>query len=185
MKARLCRTAITPFLFSAVLFAAENNTSAERPSPEMAKVANALAGNWNNTETMERGEFFPNGGERKGVSSCRLSSGDVSLICEGDSDGSAGPLHHLIVIWWDGNANVYRFFTCFQDGAESNCRVRGTAHWEGNDFVNDYSEDANGKSMKMRDSFVKITHESHVLVAAIEDSDGHMKTLITTRSTRR
>jgi len=63
--------------------------------------------------------------------------------------------------------------------------MRGTAHWEGDVFVNDYTEDVKGKPVKMRDSFVDITPNSHTLIAAVETADGKLKTLITTRSTRR
>jgi hypothetical protein len=62
-----------------------------------------------------------------------MASGGAMLVMEGHSDGSAGPLSYLIVIWWDKAAQRYGFFTCFKD-AESGCQVRGTAgtaHWEG------------------------------------------------------
>ncbi len=37
-------------------------------SPEMSKLAKALAGDWDTTETMVRSEFFPDGGSRHGHS---------------------------------------------------------------------------------------------------------------------
>src|SRR5713101_988477 len=153
-------------------------------SPEMSRLAQALAGDWNNVETIERSQSFPKGAGRTGTSHCSLTTGGVTLLCEGNSDGSAGKLSHLIVIWWDKNAQVYGFFTCFRDWG-SGCQVRGTAHWEGDVFVNDYTENIKGEPTKMRDSFIDITPNSHTLVAAVETPDGKMKTLITTRSTRR
>ena len=187
MNALVLRTIGVSLLFPSLAFAGAKNTSrtAGAVSPEMVRLADALVGHWKNVETMERSKFFPTGGERTGLSSCRLATGGTNLVCEGDSNGSAGPLHHLIVIWWDRPARVYRFFTCFQEGKESSCKVRGTAHWEGDDFVNDYAEQVDGKTVKMRDSFIHIRPDSHVLVAAIEDSPGHLTTVITTRSTRR
>ncbi|SRR5258708_1360198 len=174
-------------LFSSLTFAQEKATAraAESVSPEMEKLAKALAGDWNNAETMEHGEFFPNGGERRGTSHCALETGGTVLLCTGQSDGSAGKLNHTIVIWWDQNAKLYGFFICFKDNGDSGCKVRGTAHWEGADFVNDYTEDVNGRETKARDSFIEITPKSHTLTAAIESADRKMKTLITTRSTRR
>jgi hypothetical protein len=41
-------------------------------SPEMKRLAKALAGDWNTTETMEHSELFPNGGSRHGVARVRL-----------------------------------------------------------------------------------------------------------------
>ncbi len=153
-------------------------------SPEMSRLDQALAGDWNNVETMERSEFFPQGGGRLGTSHCGLTTGGVTLVCEGNSDGSAGKLSHLTVIWWDKKAKLYGFFICFRDRG-SGCEIRGTAHWEGDVFANDYAENIKGKPTKMRDSFIEITANAHTLVAAIEGGDGKMKTLITTRSTRR
>src|SRR5258708_24290316 len=67
-------------------------------SPEMSRLDQALAGDWNNVETMERSEFFPQGGGRLGTSHCGLTTGGVTLVCEGNSDGSAAkrlPFTHL------------------------------------------------------------------------------------------
>ena len=153
-------------------------------NPEMARVAKALAGDWNTTESMEKSLFFPNGGSRHGIAHVRLTAGGTTLVDEVNSDGSAGPLHGLVVIWWESDAKAYRFFTCFND-AKSPCKVRGTAHWEGDTFVNDYEEIVDGKVTKFRDSFIHITPNSHSLVAAMDIGDGSMKTLITTTSARR
>lgn len=158
--------------------------TAETPSPEMEKLAKAFVGDWDNTETMERSEYFPNGGGRSGTSHWRLGVGGTTIIGEGHSDGSVGPLHHLILIWWDKKAKVYDYFVCFKDTGSS-CLIRGTAHWEGNDFVNDYDVVEHGKTVKWRDSFVQITRTSYTLIAARQQDDGTMKTLITTRSKRR
>ncbi|SRR6266567_3433607 len=152
--------------------------------PEMTRLANALAGDWNNVESMESSEWFPNGGERKGTSHCGVGTGGTTLICQGDSDGSAGRLDHLIVIWWDKDTNLYRFFTCFKDRG-SGCEIRGTGHWQADTFVNDYTENVKGKQKRMRDSFIDITANSHTLIEAIEIGDRNMLTLITTKSSRR
>jgi hypothetical protein len=152
-------------------------------SPEMERIAKAFSGDWNTTESMERSEFFPNGGGRSGMSHWRLGVGGTTLTGEGHSDGSVGPLNYLITIWWDKNTKLYYFFTCFKDTGSS-CRIRGTAHWEGDIFVNDYEAIEHGKTVKWRDSFVQITPTSHTLIAACDAGDGTMKTLITTKATR-
>src|SRR5215469_6132759 len=53
--------------------------------------------------------------------------------------------------------NTYGFFACFKDSGDADCKVRGTAHWEGDVFVNDYTEEVDSKPTKFRDSFVEIT----------------------------
>ena len=177
---------LIPAVFSFCLLFAQGlgSTHSITPAPEMARLAQAFVGDWNNVETMEPGPRWPHGAERRGTSHCELSTGGTTLICQGSSDGSAGKLDHFIVIWWDNARKLYGFFVCFKDWG-AGCESRGTAHWEGDIFVNDYTENINGKPTKMRDSFTDITPNSHTLIAAIETTDGKMKTLITSRSTRR
>ncbi len=181
------RLAILTVAFSCIACAqtpSNPDATASSASSEMAKLAQALTGDWSNVETMERSERFPKGAGRHGTSHCELNTGGVTLTCQGSSDGSAGRLDHLTVIWWDDHRKLYGFFICFKDWG-SGCEVRGTAHWESDVFINDYTENVKGKQTKMRDSWIDITPNSHTLVAAIETADGKMKTLITTRSTRR
>jgi hypothetical protein len=62
--------------------------------------------------------------------------------------------------------------------------MRGTAHWEGDSFVNDYEQTVKGKKSAWRDTFT-FTPTSHTLVAAMDVGNGTMLTLITTKATRR
>jgi hypothetical protein len=151
----------------------------------MERLANALVGDWDTTETMERGELFPNGGSRHGIIHARLAAGGAggtTLIYEVHSDGSAGKLDGMLVIWWDEDVRLYRLFICFNN--PNPCKMRGTAHWNGDSFVNDYEETIKGKKTSCRDSFA-FTPKSHTLVAAMQGEGGVMQTLITTRATRR
>ena len=155
----------------------------DSPTPEMARLAKVLEGDWKTTETMERSQLFPSGGSRDGVVHARLAAGGTTLIYEVHSDGSAGALDGMLVIWWDKGAGLYRLFICFNN-PRNPCKMRGTAHWDGDTFINDYEETVNGKATQWRDSFT-FGAESHVLVAAMDVGHGTMKTLITTRATRR
>jgi len=149
----------------------------------MDRLAQALVGDWNTTETMERSEIFPNGGSRHGVVHVRLAAGGTTLLYEVHSDGPAGKLEGMLVIWWDKGASLYRLFVCFNNPAHP-CKMRGSAHWDGETFVNDYEEIVNGNKTSWRDSF-SFTPTSHTLVAAVNAGKGKMKVLITTKATRR
>ena len=83
------------------------------------------------------------------MSHWRLAIGGTTPIDEGHSDGTAGPLDHLLLFWWDKEAKTYRLFVCFKDQGSA-CRVGGTAHWEGDTFVNDYEETVHGKLTEKR-----------------------------------
>ena len=149
----------------------------------MERLAHALLGDWSTTETMEHGELFPNGGSRHGKVHSRLDAGGTTLIYEVHSDGTAGRLDGFLAIWWDKPAQLYRFFMCFNN-PNNPCRLRDTAHWEGDTFVNDYEETHAGSTWRCRDTFT-FTSTSYTLVAAVKSTDGTMKTMITTRATRR
>jgi hypothetical protein len=149
----------------------------------MERLAKALVGDWNTTETMDRGEFFPNGGSRHGVAHVKLAAGGTTLIYEVQSDGSAGKLDGMLVIWWDKEASLYRVFVCFNSPSHP-CEMRGTARWKDDSFVNDYAQTVKGKKTSWRDSFT-FTPTSQTLVAAMRAGDGTGQTLITTKATRR
>lgn len=155
-----------------------------RPAPEIKRLFETFAGDWDTSEKREKTRFFPNGGERKGRSHVRLAAGGAMLVMEGHSDGSAGPLSYIIVVWWDKDASLYRYFTCFKD-TDSGCEVRGTAHWDGNKFVNDYEEVVDGKKMMFRDTFQEITPISHTLVFAWVKDDGSLQPVIISKAVRR
>lgn len=154
------------------------------PAQEVKRLFEAFAGDWDTSEKRERTQFFPNGGERKGRSHVRLAAGGAMLVMEGHSDGSAGPLSYMIVVWWDKDAGLYRYFICFKD-AGSGCVVRGTARWDGDKFVNDYEEVVKGKRMKFRDTFEDITPNSYTLVFAWVKDDGSTEPVIISKAVRR
>jgi hypothetical protein len=160
-------------------------TSAESDSsPEIERLVKTFGGEWRVAETFERSEAFPNGGTRKGTARVSLGTGGTTLIEDYHSDGSAGRLDFIAVIWWDKDAEVYRFFTC-SNNVNRACELRGTAHWEGETFVNDYEEMVAGTKTKFQDSFSQITPTSFTLIAAIAAVRGGMKPLITTVYSRR
>jgi hypothetical protein len=173
------------FLFFA---AAEQPQGTIRPSqhsavPEMEKLAKALVGDWNTTETMEPGENFPSGGSRHGIVHVSLAAGGTTLIYEVHSDGSAGKLDGMLVIWWDKGANLYRVFVCFNNPSHP-CEMRGTAHWEGDSFVNDYEVTVKGSKTSWRDTFT-FAPTSHTLVAAVKVKNRTTQAQITTKAIRR
>ena len=152
--------------------------------PEMRKLASTFVGEWDTTETFARNEFYPNGAERKGTARFTLATGGTSLVEEVHSDGSAGELDFMATIWWDKDAESYRFFTC--GNARNNpCKLRGTAQWEGNSFVNQYELTLKAAKRKSRDTFSDITPDSFTLVAALESEGGALQTMITTKYARR
>jgi hypothetical protein len=159
------------------------NAPAGKVSPEMSRLAKLFVGDWDTVETMERSEFFPNGGGRHGSTHWKLGVSGTTLIGEGHSNGSAGELTYLVAIWWDKPASIYRFFTCFND-RNAPCTLRGTARWDGDRFINDYEETVDGEKRKFHDIFTETSPNSRSLVAAIEMNDGKLKPLITTKSTR-
>jgi hypothetical protein len=154
--------------------------------PEMARLAKVLAGEWNTVEVVQHGKPVPDGEGRRGTAHVTSKGGGTALVSEGHSTGAVGgDLRWFITIWWDADAKVYRFLTCFRTSADASCELRGSAHWEGDTFVNDYEEVINGKRTKIQDVWTDITPNSHTLTEAHDTGNGVMKPFVVSHSTRR
>jgi hypothetical protein len=138
------------------------------PALEMQKIFDAFVGTWIVSESFEI-SASQQGKNRRGTASFRSGPG-FSMIEDYKSDGSAGPLRFLALIWWDRQDKVYRFLTCANDDG---CAVRGTSKWEGNAFVNSWQEETNGRIASFRDSFQDISHKGFRLVSE-GSADGKM-----------
>jgi hypothetical protein len=169
-------------LFSSFAGAQSDNSAA---IPEMARLAKVLAGDWNTVEIVQHGKPVPEGQGRSGTVHVTLVGGGTALVSEGHSSGAiGGDLRWFITIWWDADAKLYRFLTCFKTPADAGCELRGTAHWEGDTFVNDYEGTINGKRTKIQDRWTDITPNSHTLTEAYDTGDGVMKPYVVSHSTR-
>ena len=157
------------------------NDTANSSRIEVYKLLRSFQGTWSVFESFQKGEFFPKGGARNGTAKITPGPGRLSLVEDYHSNGSAGKLDLLAVIWWDSTAKLYRPLIC--SGGEG-CVVRGTLRWQGNTLINDYDEVIGGKKRKMRDSFVDITPTSFTLVAAVFTQGSEWQPIITTRYRR-
>ena len=153
------------------------------PSPEMERLARAFDGKWSTHEVFAHNKFYPNGAERTGVAEFHLVTAGTALIENVSSDGSAGKLQFMVVLWWDGNARTYKMFTCGNTGAEP-CHIRGTLHWEGDKLVNNYDLNIRGVSHKAIDVFDQISGRSFRLVFSADLFHQGMEPLITTTYVR-
>ena len=149
----------------------------------MDKLAKALEGDWDTSETMERGEFVPNAGFRHGMCTSDLLPVGPPSSAKCIPMAPAGELDGMLLIWWDKAAKLYRIFVCFNN-PNSPCKMRGTAHWEGEKFVNDYEETIGGKETRWRDTF-EFAPTSHSLTAAVDTGNGTMTPVIITKAKRR
>jgi hypothetical protein len=154
--------------------------------PEMARLAKVFAGDWNTVEIVQHGSPVPNGAGRRGIVHATLTGGGTALVSEGHSVGTVGgDLQWFITVWWDPNANCYRFLTCFRTPTDAGCELRGTAHWNGDTFVNDYEEVINGKRIKAQDVWTDITANSHTLTESHDVGNGLMKPYVVSHNTRK
>jgi len=98
---------------------------------------------------------------REGTASFRAGSG-YSLIEDYQSNGSAGKLNFLALLWWDQSAHLYRLLTCANNDG---CQQRETVKWEGKELANSWEEKVDGKTAIFKDSFVDISPTSFRLVS--------------------
>lgn len=128
------------------------------------RLAKALAGDWQTVEVVQYGKPVPEGQGRRGTNHVYVANGGPVLVSEGHTMGTVGgELRWYSAFWWDPAANVYQYLTCFKAADGNGCELRGTAHWEGDTFVNDYVETVDGKPTKMKDVWSDITPNSHTL----------------------
>jgi hypothetical protein len=92
------------------------------PSPEMERLLNAFVGKWTVRETFEV-SASKRGKTREGTATFRAGPG-FSLIEDYQSNGSAGELHFLALLWWDPKSQVYPLLTCANNNG---CELRGSA----------------------------------------------------------
>jgi hypothetical protein len=137
-----------------------NSGNRLHPSAEIQRLLKAFAGQWSVSENFEVSASNP-GRTRQGRATFTVGPG-FSLIENYRSNGSAGDLRFLGILWWDPKSNTYPFFTCAND---QGCAVRGSARWEGNNLVNTWEEEVNGKQVAFKDSFVDISPASFTLIS--------------------
>jgi hypothetical protein len=155
--------------------------AARAQSPEMARLAKALAGDWNSVEVVQYGKPVPEGQGRRGTTHVRLAGGGTALVAEGHSVGTVGgELQWLGTMWWDADIKRYRYLTCFKASDANGCELRGTLHWVGDTLVNEYAE----RSVKMRDIWTDITPISHTLTEEHDDGHGHMQPYVVSHDTK-
>jgi hypothetical protein len=148
------------------------------PSAEMERLRKAFAGDWSVSENFAI-SASKQGATRHGRATFTVGPG-FSLVENYRSTGSAGDLRFLGILWWDPKSNAYQFFTCAND---EGCALRGTARWEGNNLVNTWEEEVNGKPALFKDSFVDISPDSFTLISE-GVSDGTPIWRVTTRYVR-
>jgi hypothetical protein len=92
----------------------------------MARLAQALAGDWTTVEILQQGKPVPEGAGRKGDVHVRLTGGGTVLASEGHSVGTiGGDLRWFITIWWDKGSNVLSIADLFQNEDERWLRAPG------------------------------------------------------------
>lgn len=174
-------------LYGAVLFWSSAHAQSDNSAAitGMARLAKVFAGDWITVETVQHGKPVPEGAGRRGTVHVALVGSGTALTSEGHSAGTVGgDLRWFITIWWDASANLYRFLTCFKMSADAGCELRGTAHWDGETFVNDYEEVIDGKRTRIQDRWTDITSNSHTLTEARDTGSGVMKRYVVSHSTR-
>jgi hypothetical protein len=129
--ARLSLTAMMPVAFPAVVCAqiAEVGEANVQPTPQIKKLFEAFAGDLGYQREKRANAIFPERRREQRKIAHTAGAGGATLLREAHSDGTAGPLRYIIVVWWDKDASLYGYFTCFKDTG-SGCEVCGTIGME-------------------------------------------------------
>ena len=77
-------------IFANAGLVALRSEAADAALPEMARLANALVGEWNTLEVVQHGKPIPEGAGRHGTEHVVLTGGGTALVSEGHSVGTVG-----------------------------------------------------------------------------------------------
>lgn len=155
---------------------------ATKPSPEITKLINAMAGNWTTSETMEPSPFGP-GGSGHGTSKVWAGPGGLSLLQNYHSSGPMGSFSGAGTSWWDPATNVYRGVWC-DNMTPAGCDASGSSKWDGDKLVGTMEGEMNGQKMVTKMTYSDFTPSSFVMTMESGSDLNSLKKMMTIKYTK-
>jgi hypothetical protein len=153
-----------------------------KPSPEMRKLAQTLAGKWTVDVKTEAMQGMP-ASEAKGEATFTRGPGGLSLLETFRSEGGMGSFRGHGVTYWDDKDKSYTGLWC-DTMTPAGCASGGASKWEGDKIVG-YMEmpDPSGKVQKYRMTYSDIKPDSVTFTMDAPDGSNY-KTIMTIVYTR-
>ena len=183
---RLARILIIPasliLLLSTPSSASPQEGNSPKPSPEMVRLSDLIAGEYTVVETHHP---RPGGTEwtATGTASYRPGPDGLSVLERYDSRGPRGAFSAIAVLWWDAAASRFRHFEC--ESGESCAVVEDTGAWDGEAIVFTRQIERQGRRIALEGAGTDFTHPSDIVITTDFSVEGGAKTrTMTIRYTR-
>lgn len=159
-------------------FAMDSGATGRRntSSPQMERLIDALAGEWSTEIIYEPREQLPQGGSGRSRDSYRVGPARSSLIQEYHADGTEGKSWGTGVIWWDEQAQGFRFVWCDSFAIDAGCRVSSElGDWNGDAFITTDVHEVSGKTVFEKEVWSSFTPTSFSQTLYVGDSRDTLK----------
>jgi hypothetical protein len=153
-----------------------STSTAAKPSPEMIRLADNLAGRWAVSGKQEPSPDAPEGDTGSGKEYIHRGPGAQSLISDlRMTFAKAGSFTGHGVLYWDADAKAYKGFWC--ESVSPVCEQAGLGRWNGNNLVFEGEINMDGQRVQTRQTYSAITHDSFTWTAEMKTPEG-MKPLL-------
>jgi hypothetical protein len=147
-----------------------------KPSPEMVRLAENLAGRWIVEGRQEATPEMP-ADTGSGKEFIHRGPGNQSIISDMQMNfDKAGRITGHGVIYWNPVAKAYKGFWC--ESMSPVCEDAGTGRWDGNNLVFEGDVMMNGQKVATRQTYSQITHDGFTWTMEANGPEG-MKPLLT------
>jgi hypothetical protein len=168
-------------------FATDSGANGRRKtsSSPMERLIDALAGEWSTEITYEPGEQLSQGGSGRSRDSYRVGPARSSLIQEYHADGAGGKAWGTGVIWWDAQAQGFRFVWCDSFAVDAGCRVSSDlGNWNGDAFMITDVHEVAGKPVFEKEVWSSFTPNSFGQTLYVGDSRETLKKYMVIKAKR-
>jgi hypothetical protein len=149
----------------------------------MKKLVDTFAGSWRVTIRVEKNDWFPTAGTANGHAEMQAGPAGNSLTEHLRSHGPLGDFAGSGMYWYDPQGKSYKRVWC--DSLDpTGCGVAGAGNWEGGNFVFNSEMPMPQGTMRVRETFSNITHESFDFALEASTGDGPLVKMMTIRYER-
>ena len=153
-----------------------------KPSPELVRLTEALAGSWIVNSKTEPNGFMP-AGTATGTAEFYTGPGELALGQQYRTMGPSGEMVATIMVWWDEKAKGFKELAC--DNL-SGCRAStGLMRWEGSVLTGSETTEIAGKPVEIRTTLRDIAPDSFVYLKEIAPAGGQFQRVTTIEYKRR
>lgn len=150
------------------------NSSMPKPSPEMVKAAESLAGTFKVSGKIQDENWAPGGDSGNGTETVKKGPGGFTLISDARmSFAKLGPMTGHGVMWWDDGRKAYQALWC--DSWAPTCQPAGDGKWDGDKIVFEGQMMMGPQSVPVRQTYSNFSAKGYDWSMESGDGKGNWK----------